>query len=542
MQATIQLSNGVDITAITTAKTPRGGVSTSINRHAITVSPESGRVDYPNGQLEASGSWVSLRTGILWPTSWRLQIDEANVDIQLEASTNDQEFITLIRAPAYWQGRVKVTGTFRGEAVTGVGFIEQTPSGEPPSLDTYLARMGKEVWREVEEVVPANPTYEQARATIGSSEKHFMEGLDTKLLAETVFDPIRVIAERGGKTWRAIGMIAAMEAIGGNIHHRPHWISVSEIVHVGALIVDDVEDRSDSRRNGPTCHAIYGEAIAINAGTAAYFLGLSAALAKEKGLSAEQRCKLYDQYFAAMRAGHVGQAFDIKGLEEHMSSVVEHGDGEDLEARILCTHRLKTAVGPSYMCRIACILVDASDDQTAALSGFFEALGLAFQIMDDVQDMRGHPTRPGYQDIATAKITHPISMAMCASRNPSKEARASIWERLRLKADPLVHRLNKEKATEELRRLEVEGASDEVLKAIRLTIARHGELEDRDECLVRSLLKDLEGCGAIDASIATATRIWEEGWTRLDAALPDSRAKVLLWALSKRLIEGKALQ
>jgi len=51
------------------------------------------------------------------------------------------------------------------------------------------------------------------------------------------------------------------------------WLALPEMMHVGSLIVDDVQDKSVIRRGGPAAHLMYGEAQAINSGTAAYFLG-----------------------------------------------------------------------------------------------------------------------------------------------------------------------------------------------------------------------------------------------------------------------------
>ena len=97
-----------------------------------------------------------------------------------------------------------------------------------------------------------------------------------------------------------------------------------ELMHVGSLIIDDVQDKSDWRRGGKTTHLIYGEPLAINAGTACYFMGQKLLL--QKSLPPEDQLKIYDLYFQALRAGHAGQALDIDGMNHLMPDVVESGD------------------------------------------------------------------------------------------------------------------------------------------------------------------------------------------------------------------------
>ena len=84
--------------------------------------------------------------------------------------------------------------------------------------------------------------------------------------------PIREITDRGGKGWRSYAAITCCDIVGGDSRKFVEWLAMPELMHVGSLIVDDVEDKSVVRRGGPTAHMLYGEAQAINSGTAAYFI------------------------------------------------------------------------------------------------------------------------------------------------------------------------------------------------------------------------------------------------------------------------------
>ena len=160
-----------------------------------------------------------------------------------------------------------------------------------------------------------------------------------------------------------------------------------EFMHVGSLIVDDIQDESDERRGGPCAHLIYGEALCINAGTAAYFM--CEHLIKAPNLSAEKLNKCYQLYFACLRGGHAGQALDIHGLDYLMPSAIESGDSAVLEKRSLAIHMLKTAVPAGTLARMGALVGGGTDEQIEAIGKYFEGVGLAFQIMDDVLNLRG---------------------------------------------------------------------------------------------------------------------------------------------------------
>ena len=66
--------------------------------------------------------------------------------------------------------------------------------------------------------------------------------------------------------------LSCMDLVGGDSQQFAHWLALPELLHVGSLIIDDVQDDSDVRRGGPACHKMYGEPLAINAGCASYFL------------------------------------------------------------------------------------------------------------------------------------------------------------------------------------------------------------------------------------------------------------------------------
>ena len=186
---------------------------------------------------------------------------------------------------------------------------------------------------------------------------------------------------------------------------------------VGSLIVDDIQDKSETRRGGPCAHLIYGEPLCINAGTAAYFQ--CEQLLSVPGLSEADQVKCYKLYFAALRGGHAGQALDIYGNDYIMDEVVETGNASVLEQRICAIHRLKTAVPAGTLARMGSLVGGGTPSQIEAVGRFMEAVGVAFQIMDDVLNLRGIYSNKADknagallktlgEDIVDGKVTMPV--------------------------------------------------------------------------------------------------------------------------------------
>src|SRR5262249_14340575 len=153
-------------------------------------------------------------------------------------------------------------------------------------------------------------------------------------------------------------------------------------------------------------------------------------------LSDREKLRLYTLYFEALRAAHAGQAADINGLDALMPHVIESGDGQLLEQRVLAIHRLKSAAPVRALAMLGATIGGGSADQVEAIGHFFEAIGLAFQIVDDTLNLRGFKNnlKSKGEDITAGKVTIPIAKAM--ARLPLNERR-ELWGTLSSKpTDP----------------------------------------------------------------------------------------------------------
>ena len=250
----------------------------------------------------------------------------------------------------------------------------------------------------------------------------------------------------GGKRIRPILCMAAAEAITSPSQGLPDAACTLELIHTYSLIHDDLPalDNDDLRRGRPTCHKVFGEAMAILTGDALLTLAFQV-LARMKVFCANQRVALADELATAsgtVRGMIGGQVHDIEG------------EGQPPTAELLeSIHRAKTGALLRASVRIGAICAMATSDQYNALSSYGEHVGLAFQIIDDILDVEQPSEALGKtagKDAEQGKITFPAvygidrSKTMAASElTAAHDSLAVFGDRARWLhelADLIVHR------------------------------------------------------------------------------------------------------
>src|SRR5262245_30027393 len=157
----VQLDNGYEVTAYDLFDGASEGRCCAC--WAIVVDPAGNRRQAPSFLFESLDSWTSARTFMEYPTRWRLDIPEMRLSLSVEAEFERQEFITIISEPSFWEGRVKISGAMCGETVTGLGFVERTWFDDMNELRQFLDAAGRQTRKAVNELLPAEPSYEQSR-------------------------------------------------------------------------------------------------------------------------------------------------------------------------------------------------------------------------------------------------------------------------------------------------------------------------------------------------------------------------------------------
>jgi geranylgeranyl diphosphate synthase type II len=262
----------------------------------------------------------------------------------------------------------------------------------------------------------------------------------------TIHRAMRYSLFAGGKRIRPLLAIAAAEAVSDAPLGVTAAACVLEMIHTYSLIHDDLPalDNDDLRRGRPTCHKVFGDAMAILAGDALLTLAFQV-LAQLEDVPAERRVSLVEELSTA--SGTVGGMIggQVNDLE---------GEGQFPTAQLLeSIHRAKTGALLRASVRMGGIYAGASRLQLAALSDFGEHVGLAFQIVDDVLDVSQSSEALGKtagKDAQQHKITFPAVYGLERSREMAEQERIAAHvalhsfddraERLRQLADLIVRR------------------------------------------------------------------------------------------------------
>lgn len=215
----------------------------------------------------------------------------------------------------------------------------------------------------------------------------------------------------GGKRLRPILCLAAAEACGGSIDDAIYNACAVECLHTYSLIHDDLPcmDDDDMRRGVPTCHKVYGEAMALLAGDALQALAFEL-VTKTPIASLHPAAVMVLELARTAGSLHLvgGQVADLEGEGKKLPL-------EDLRF----IHEGKTAALLTTSVRLGAMSANASPDQMQALHDFGMATGLAFQIIDDILDVTQTSEKLGKsagKDLESEKSTYPALMGLDASR------------------------------------------------------------------------------------------------------------------------------
>jgi geranylgeranyl diphosphate synthase type II len=255
--------------------------------------------------------------------------------------------------------------------------------------------------------------------------------------AATVLEAMRYAVTAGGKRLRPILAMAACEACGGTVEDVIEPAAAVELIHTYSLIHDDLPamDDDDLRRGRPTVHRAFGEAEAILAGDALQALAFEILATRPVGADRSSR---RNEAVRVLAAG-AGVAGMVGGQMADLSAERSPVGADGLE----WIHRRKTGALLAASAELGAIHAGASDADRAALAEYGRALGLAFQIADDILDCTSTAQdlgkTPG-KDLEAGKATYPALYGLDASRQRAERLVESALSTLRpngLLSDPL---------------------------------------------------------------------------------------------------------
>lgn len=249
-----------------------------------------------------------------------------------------------------------------------------------------------------------------------------------------LYEAMRYSVMNGGKRVRPLLAYAACEALGGKAEQANGAACAVELIHAYSLVHDDLPamDDDDLRRGQPTTHKKFDEACAILAGDGLQSLAFSALLDPRLSTSdaalTSDHLRLQMVSALALAAGPAGM---VGGQAIDLGSVGLKLDQKALETM----HRHKTGALIEVSVKLGALASGrAEKDELKSLQAYAQAIGLAFQVQDDILDVESDTETLGKRqgaDIARDKPTYPALLGLDAAKAYALELRDQALHALR---------------------------------------------------------------------------------------------------------------
>jgi geranylgeranyl diphosphate synthase type II len=242
----------------------------------------------------------------------------------------------------------------------------------------------------------------------------------------TIHKAMRYSLFAGGKRLRPILCLAAAKACGGLTKSALPLACTMECIHTYSLIHDDLPsmDNDDFRRGRATCHKVFGDGIAVLAGDALLTVAFEIAAQAETWPRYDLREIMLEISIAAgSRKLIAGQVADLEGEGKPHT-----------RAQLRYIHENKTAALLTASVKLGAMSANATPTQLSAISDFGRALGLAFQVIDDILDVTQTSEKLGKsagKDAAAQKATYPAVIGLEKSRAEAARLTKSAHESLK---------------------------------------------------------------------------------------------------------------
>lgn len=246
---------------------------------------------------------------------------------------------------------------------------------------------------------------------------------------DRLYQAMRYSVTNGGKRVRPLLVYAACEALGGNLDQADGAACAVELIHAYSLVHDDLPamDDDDLRRGKPTTHKAFDEACAILAGDGLQALAFEVLADRRRNpQNGDTRLAMITALAQASGpAGMVGgQAIDLGSVGIRLD-----------QAALETMHRHKTGALIEASVRLGALASGRADDTLLrALQVYARAVGLAFQVQDDILDVESDTATLGKtqgKDQAADKPTYPALLGLDAAKDYALELRDQALHALR---------------------------------------------------------------------------------------------------------------
>ena len=339
-------------------------------------------------------------------------------------------------------------------------------------IEEFLKTKASEIDERIEKYLPRVFTKEYLEWAYGKARYDY----DEKALENALSRPVWDFLDRGGKRWRPAMFLLIADAMGGDLDRLMDFVVVLELAHNGSIMVDDIEDMGEMRRGKPCTHKLFGIDVAVNAGNYMYFLPYLVLLKNRDKFESNVLLKAYEALSKELITIHLGQGTDIWWHQGHSDSVTEE--------QYLQMCAMKTGTLARLSARLAAILSGGTEEQVEKIGKMAEAVGVGFQIQDDVLSASGDRFQKGKgfgDDITEGKRTLLV-----------------------------IHTLRKADPEDRKRLLEILN------------------MHTTDEKLIEEALVILKKYGAIEYAMEKARSMVSSAWNDVKNLLPESDAKTRL--------------
>lgn len=350
--------------------------------------------------------WQSPDTLITYPVSVQIKIPAVEAEFVFSPYTDHQEVPFFGPVRAVWQGAGQVEGTISKRPVRGEARLELNGYGYIFDFKDYLKSLGENIDRVIEGFFPRRIREKEMEKFVGSPTWKYETAAYTSVLSEPVWD----LMSRSGKKWRpafARNLLSALET-----DPQPYeelLYALTELNHTASLIIDDIEDNSFIRRGEETIHLRYGNELAINAANTLYFLP-TLLLFEHPLLDRDQKNEIYELITRSFIKGHFGQGLDIYWSKEMNPENIRRWINNKVDLKLLQMYSFKTAAGIQSLAETTVIIAKKGAEVREACKRFAHALGVAFQIVDDVHNFSDSKEwkKTCGEDLMEGKFTYAI--------------------------------------------------------------------------------------------------------------------------------------
>ena len=293
-----------------------------------------------------------------------------------------------------------------------------------------------------------------------------------------LYGPLAEYSANAGKRHRPLICLLACEAVGGDPARSMASAAAIEHFHTAALIHDDIEDASQTRRGEPCLHIREGEGLAINAGDLALSL-VTGTVVDDPNLDDATKLRVLKELVEMTTRTIEGQALDIGWARDDRFDLTTE------DYLLMANHKTAFYSGAVPLA-VGAIVGGGSEAQIATLRAFGMATGLAFQIQDDVLNLVG-----------TREAT-------------KKDFRSDVTEgkRTLVAVHALGHSLQRD-------------------RLLALLSSHTTDLAELDEAV--SIMRD---SGSVDFASAFAEKLVVDAKQSLEAELPRTKARNMLGAMA----------